>query len=366
MVIWGNFMKIGIIPPATKTGENRYFINLVNGVKKRTDIQIDLLNNWALNIPTKRMFIGSLRIKKIAESKGLSILHNTDNLGPFLLNKKLQNINIISTVHDIAPVILPNLYSPIMKFHFKTILPRLISNSNHVITVSNSTKDDLLSYFKVDESKISVIPLGIDSSFFYRRNLNEEILNKYNIKGNYILYIGTDNIRKNLKNLLLSFFEIFTKIPHNLVLVGPINKQSIIKMIKDSPHSYNSKSELLNRIILPGFVDQADLPYIYSSASLFILPSLYEGFGFPPLESMACEVPVIVSNNSSLKEVVQDAGLYVDNPLDPKEISEKILSLLSDEYLQKDLIKKGLIQSKKYRWDKTVECTINVYKKLSE
>lgn len=360
-------MRIGVIPPATKTGENRYFLNLVDGIKKRSaDIQIDVLNNWALNSPTKRMFLGSLDIKKIAESKRLSILHNTDNLGPFLLPKKLQNINTISTVHDIAPVVLPYLYSPIMKFHFKNILPKLISNSNQVITVSNSTKDDLLSYFKVDESKISVIPLGIDSSFFYRRALKEEILNKYNIKGNYILYIGTDNVRKNLKNLLLSFFEIFTKITHNLVLVGPINKQSINKMIEDSPYSHNSKRELLNRIVLSGFVDQEDLPYIYSSASLFILPSLYEGFGFPPLEAMACEVPVVVSNNSSLKEVVQDAGLYIENPLDVNEISEKILSLLSNESLQKDLIKKGLIQSKKYRWENTVDNTIRIYKELSE
>lgn len=360
-------MKIGVIPPATKTGESRYFMNLVHGIERSSiDIEVDILTNWALKIPTKRMFIGSLLIGKLVEDKGLSILHNTDNLGPFLMNKKLKNVKAISTVHDIAPVIFPDLYNPVMRFHFKNILPRLVSNSHHVITVSNSTKNDLLSHFNVDESKISVIPLGIDLSFFYRRNLKEEVLNKYNIKGNYILYIGTDNIRKNLKNLLLSFFEIFTKIPHNLVLVGPINKQYIIKIVEDNFNKDIKRKKIFDRLILAGFVDQKDLPYIYSSASLFILPSLYEGFGFPPLEAMACEVPVIVSNNSSLKEVVQDAGLYIDNPLDPKEISEKILSLLYDESLQKDLIKKGLIQSKKYRWDKTVECTINVYKKLNE
>lgn len=360
-------MRIGIIPPATKTGESRYFRNLVEGIeKKAVNIDINILNNWALEIPTKRMFIGSFLITKIAESERLSILHNTDNLGPFLLKKKLHNLKTISTVHDIAPVILPQIHSPIMKFHFKNVLPILISNSNHIIAVSSSTKDDLLSYFKVDESKISVIYSGIDSSCFYRRDLKEEILIKYNIRGNYILYIGTDNTRKNLKNLLFSFFEIFNEIPHNLVLVGPINKQNIIKIINDYLNSDNSKSAILNRIILVGFVEQEDLPYIYSSASLFILPSLYEGFGFPPLEAMACEVPVIVSNNSSFPEVVKDAGLYLENPLDPKEISEKILCVLSDEKLQKDLIRKGLEISKKYSWDKTVEDTIAVYNKLSE
>lgn len=363
----GQIMRIGIIPPATKTGENRYFENLVNGIEKNpADVEIDILKDWSLECPTKRIFIGSFFIQKIVGSKGLSILHNTDNLGPYFLNKKLKNIRTISTVHDIAPVVLPQIHSPLIKFHFKKILPRLIYNSNHVITVSNSTKEDLLSYFKVDESKISVIPLGIDSSLFYRRDLDEEILKKYDINGKYILYIGSDNIRKNLKNLLLSFFRIFNEIPHNLVLVGPINKQNIITMIEDNLHQDNLKSTLFNRIILPGFVDQEDLPYIYSSASLLIFPSLYEGFGFPPLEAMACEVPVIVSNNSSLKEVVQDAGLYLENPLDPLEISEKILSLLSNERLQKNLIRKGLIQSKKYRWSKTVETTINIYNELSE
>ena len=360
-------MKVGIIPPATKTGENRYFVNLVNGIEEgSTDIQIDILDNWALNIPTKKMFIGSLMIKRIVKNKELSIIHNTDNLGPFLLKRKIQNIKMISTVHDIAPVILPQIYNPLMELHFKNILPRLISNSDHMITVSNSTKNDLLSYFKINESKISVIPLGIDSSFFFRRDLKQEILRKYKIQGNYILYIGTDSVRKNLKNMLLGFLKILNEIPHNLVLVGPINKQSILKIIDHNVHSDNSKSKLLNRIILSGFVDQEDLPYVYSSSSLFILPSLYEGFGFPPLEAMACEVPVIVSNNSSLKEMIQDAGLYIDNPLDPTEISEKILDLLSDEKLKKDLIKKGLTQSKKYSWDKTVKNTINVYKELSE
>lgn len=359
-------VKIGIIPPATNTGESRYFNNLIDGIgKRRTNVDMHILNNWTLNNPSRKIFIGSLFIKKIAEKEELSLLHNTDNLGPFLL-KNLKKTKVISTVHDIAPVTLPQIHNSIIKFHFKTILPILISNSDKIITDSNSTKEDLLSFFNVDESKVNVIPLGIDSSYFYRRELNNKILDKYNIKRNYILYIGTDNTRKNLNNLLLSFFEIFKKIPHNLVLVGPINKQKIIEFIEKNLHSNYSKNEVLNRIILSGFVDQEDLPYIYSSASLFILPSIYEGFGFPPLEAMACQVPVIISNNSCLNEVVQDAGLYIENPLDPKEISEKILCLINDEKLQRNFIRRGLVVSKKYSWDKTVESTVNLYKELVE
>lgn len=359
-------MRIGIIPPVTNTGENRYFLNLVNGIEKRSEnINIDILSNWALGAPTVRALIGSFIIDKTAEDRRISVLHNTDNIGPFLI-KKNAKIKRISTVHDIAPVIFPEIHNPIIKFHFKRILPILLSNSDHIITVSNSTKEDLVSFFNMDESKISVIPSGIDQTFFKKKDLNKKVLNKYNIRGKYILYIGTDNKRKNLKNLLLSFFEIYKDIPHNLLLVGPINKDYIMKLIKDNVYSDDLKSKILNRIILSGFVDQQDLPFIYSSASLFVLPSLYEGFGFPPLEAMACEVPVIISKNSSLKELIQDSGLYIENPLDPTEISEKILFILSNDNLQKKLVKKGLIQSKKYSWDKTVEDTINIYKELSE
>jgi glycosyltransferase involved in cell wall biosynthesis len=354
-------MKIGLIPPATRTGEGRYSDYLINGLKEN-GINIEILNNPLLiNRPNIKIFMGSFLIKRIIKNRDISIIHNLDNLGPFLI--KNNKIKSILTVHDISPVILPQIHSSIMNFNFKWILPKLIDNCDSIIAISKSTKNDLISKFGVENEKINVVPLGIDNSIFYSRPSSDNILKKYGINHNYLIYVGGDNPRKNLKNLISAFIAIFQDIPHDLVLIGPINKKNLVKIIKSHSH-LNSCGTILNRIIIPGYVDIEDLPILYSSASALVFPSLYEGFGFTPLEAMACGTPVIVSDNSSIREVVGDVGVYIDNPLDSHEISDKIISVIENNQLMSKLRKNGFIQAQKFSLDLTINKTLKVYNNL--
>jgi len=353
-------MKVGIIEPITRTGEHRYSQYLVEGLREN-GVHIQILNNFILNKPRRKVFIGSILLKKIIERENVSILHNLDNLGPYLFKHPNTKTKFILTVLDIAPVVLPHIHNPIIKFDFKRVLPKLISNSDYIITPSHSTKNDLVSKFGVDKNKVGVVPMGIDKSIFYPRVPEDEVIKKYAIYGKYILYVGGDNPRKNLKNLILSYCEISNKVPYNLVLTGPIDKRKVRKIISNCRYLEGSKDRLLSRIIMPGYINDEDLPIIYSTADVFVFPSLYEGFGFPPLEAMACGVPVIVSYNSSLREIVEEAGIYIHNPLDPAGISRNILKVLEDEKLKEELIEKGLNQVKKFNWKKTVGATLEIY-----
>ncbi len=357
-------MKIGIIPTTTQTGERRYNDYLIKGLEERC-IDFEVLNHKILKSSNIRVFLGSFMLKRILKKKNLSILHNIDNLGPFVVRSDKNTKNIL-TVHDIAPVLFPHLHGYITRLDFEVILPRLIKNSDSIITVSYSTKDDLMSKFGIEEKKLNVIHLGVDNSFFTPKLPQKDILAKYGINKEYLLFVGNANPRKNLNNLILAFSKIFDEIPHDLVLIGPINRENLIKFILDDDKFDGIRERFLERIITPGYADYEDLPFLYSGASSFVFPSFYEGFGLPPLEAMACGTPVISSNNSSLKEVVGKAGILIDDPFNLNEISEKILYMLENSKLQKKLKNKGLTQVEKFSWDKTVEKTIDVYESMSD
>lgn len=172
--------------------------------------------------------------------------------------------------------------------------------------------------------------------------------------------MGNDNPRKNLKNLILAYGNSLDNLSQDLVLVGSIDRASLTRFVIN--HFPNSGHKVLDRLVLPGYVDNSDLPLIYSGASCFLFPSLYEGFGFPPLEAMDCGIPVIVSDNSSLPEVVGEAGVFIKNPLDPDEIANSIHKVLDDKKLQAKLKIKGLKQVQKFRWDETAAQTLKLYR----
>lgn len=354
-------IKIGIIPPRTSTGEYRYSKYLINGLIKR-NFNVEIINNKFFRSPNVKIFLGSYIINRIIKNTQVNIIHNLDNLGPYLFNNNNNKIERVLTVHDIAPIILPSIYNKIVKYNFNNILPRIITNSDLIIVPSYSTKNDLLSYFNLEGNKIHVIPMGIDLSVFYPRSVDPNILFRYGINNKYILYVGTNNPRKNLKNLILAFLKIADKIPHDLVLIGPMNKVDVDRIIDAQ---YSSCSDyVLKRIVIPGYVDGTDLPVIYSGASVFVFPSLYEGFGLPPLEAMACGTPVILSSNSSLTEVAGDKGVYINNPYDFNEIATHILQVINNEKLRNRLIQNGMMRAKQFSWEKTIDKTCQSYKSL--
>jgi len=272
----------------------------------------------------------------------------------------------VLTVHDIAPVMLPEYYTRvvpdrILRFDFAVVLPKLIENCDLIIVDSYSTMTDLIAKFGVLKEKLTVIHLGVDTSFFHPHSDCSQVKRKYNLRRSYLLYVGDDGSRKNLKTLISAYASIFQEIPNDLVLIGPISENKIRGYINSSDLPSHVKKEAQRRITVLGYVAYEDLPRIYGAATALIFPSLYEGFGLPPLEAMACNAPVVLSDNSSLREVAGDAGLYINDPLNSADISGKILEIITDESLRESLRSKGSTQAHRFSWETTVQKTINAY-----
>jgi glycosyltransferase involved in cell wall biosynthesis len=361
-------MRVAIIPPTGKTGEWTLYRQLIRGLRER-GVDVKILHHFALNRPNTKVFLGSLLLKLLLRDNSISIVHNVDNLGPFLFRHKDLRIKKVLTVHDISPVMLPPHYERIVRdrifrFDFTTVLPKLVENTDLTIVDSYSTMTDLIAKFGVSREKLTVVHPGVDTSFFHPRTDCSQVLNKHGLRHNFLLYVGNDTPRKNLKTLVRAYVSIFRAITEDLVLIGPISKNKIRAYINLSDLPIHLKKEAQERIILPGYVARDDLPSIYSAATALIFPSLYEGFGLPPLEAMACNSPVVLSNNSSLREVAGEAGLYIDNPLDPEDISGNILDVVNNESLRQSLRSRGCEQADRFSWEAAVQKTINAYNSI--
>lgn len=269
---------------------------------------------------------------------------------------------LVVTIHDLIPYFLPEMVRPSFLKRFTTEMPVIVERADRIITVSATSKQDIINIFKVNPEKIVAIPSAPTSA--YRPLPKSETKNwlrkTYGIKKPYILYIGGLNPRKNVAELIYAYAKIRRILPgsQTLVILGPEGKH--LSKLRLLGEALNITSE---ELIFPGFIDSSELPRFYNGADLFVYPSLYEGFGLPPIEAMACGTPVITSNVSSLPEVVGEAALTV-NPYDTLGLAETILKVLSDEALRTELSQKGRQHSQKYNWDAIAEQILQVYREV--
>ena len=266
---------------------------------------------------------------------------------------------IITTLHDIIPSKLPETVSnSYLKIYYEQIY-YILEKSHTIITVSNFSKNDIATTFNINRDKIHVTYLA-PSRIYYPidKNFSRSILRKnYHIDFNYILYIGSFSPRKNILGLIEAFSLIHKKNPLiKLLIVGSKGKSYELYLNK------SMKLNLENKVIFTDFIQTNHLPYFYNCAKCFIYPSFYEGFGLPPLEAMACGIPVITSNLTSIPEILKDAPIYI-NPYDVYNISETINKVLNDTTLYKTLILNSLTHSKNFSWEKTSYETLNIIKK---
>lgn len=235
-------------------------------------------------------------------------------------------------------------------------------NSSQIITISESSKKDIVDSYRVGNSKVIVSYPGYDKELFYPRNDRKQvvkILDKYKITSDYVIYIGTIQPRKNLERLIEAFKEIENL---KLVIVGKTTGQGrqgwMFEQILNKPKELG----ISNKVIFTGFAPTEDIPYLLTGAKAYVLPSLWEGFGIPVVEAMACGTPVIVSRVSSLPEVVEDAGLQID-PYSILDIKNAILKIVKDRELAQALSKKGLVRARQFSWDKMAEKVLEVLEK---
>ncbi len=286
---------------------------------------------------------------------------------PFFLTLPFRKkFRTVVTVHDLTPFVFPKDFPTGVKGRIKWLLQRNnLRNADAIIADSESSKKDIITYTGIQESKITVVYLAAGEEF--KRIMNEELRinnlrNKYNLPEKFALYVGDVTWNKNLPRLIKAVKK--TNIP--LVMVG----KALLQKEFDKENAWNQdlitiqgliKSD--KRIITVGFVSTEELVLLYNTATVFVIPSLYEGFGLPILDAFLVGCPVITSNVSSMPEVGGKAALYA-NPLDVDDIRGKLKEILEDKYLREELVKKGFEQVKKFSWEKCANETAQVYRNL--
>ena len=277
-----------------------------------------------------------------------------------------QETKLVVTSHDVSFELFPETFSWKQRlWHFLVNFRRLAKRADRIIAVSQSTKDDLVSQYRLPADTITVIPSGIGAQFYlFNRNDSElmRVKEKYHLPYRFILYLGTFEPRKNIIAIIRAY-EALMQLHHpalhkyELVLAGAAGwkSQDVYDAIAVSPYQ--------EKIRLPGFIEDGDKAVLYNLASVFVYPSLYEGFGFPPLEAMACGVPVITAHSSSLPEVVGAAGIMVD-PYQPDELFQALKNVLLDPTLCHALRQSGLKQKEHFTWKKSAALTRELFMSL--
>lgn len=264
---------------------------------------------------------------------------------PFMPNGKL-----LVTIHDVFHLANPQFVSRLQKMYANVFFNRIKGKAEKIITVSNFTKCELMKYKNIHEDKMIPVYNGVEPGWFMIPS-EEKVHSKP-----YILYVGNVKPHKNLKSLVKAFEKIKDKISHDLVIVG--KKEGFI--VGDDEVT-KIATTLGDRVYFTGYIDDDMLMQYYAQADVFVFPSMYEGFGLPPLEAMAAGCPTIVSNRASIPEICKEASLYCD-PLDIDKMAETILSLIADDELKASLIVKGKEVAKQFSWEKSAEETIDVIK----
>lgn len=293
-------------------------------------------------------------IKDFKREGGELFFAPTSYLIPALLPKTIKSV---MTVHDLIAFRYPLQHHRKSMILEQLFLKKALKRATRALVPSQNTKKDLMRLFHYEEERIAVAPLGVDEKFFEKTDHKLQTIN-YKLPKEFILTVGGLEPRKNISRLVDAFINVILKQTQDdlkLVVVGGRGWQSKKLRQKIAAHR--------DRIIHIENCRPEDLPAFYRAAKIFVFPSLYEGFGLPPLEAMASGCPVICSNASSLPEVCGDAALFI-HPENTQEIAAAIEKLLHDEKLRAELIQKGLVQTKKFSWQKTAETTLKVFNSL--
>ena len=284
----------------------------------------------------------------------VDIFHSSDWIQPPI---KSDTTKKVTTIHDMVAYLFPaSLHSKIVATQ-KRRLSRVKKEVDVIIADSYATSEDLIKFLEIPEEKIKVIYLAASLDFKPQdEDKIKGVVEKYKIKKPYILSVATQEPRKNIQKLLDVFGKIsLERTNFNLVLVGK--------------HGWGKEPDLSNSgledsVIYTGFVDQKDLPALYSGCRVFVYPSLYEGFGLPILEAMACGAPVITSNNSSMAEIAKDAAILVDprSETQLKRAIEMVLDLNLENYQK--MVRASLSRAQQYTWTKTAKETLKIYEEV--
>ncbi len=285
---------------------------------------------------------------------GVDVYHSPHGMG--LPDSSRLHCPCLMTLHDIILVSLArDYYGSTWAKVFKRRLLDKVRSVDHVITVSQYSRNEILDWSGIDPSNVSVIYLGISNRFgpVTDPRVMERVRHRYNLLGRFILYIGSTEPRKNMRRAIEAF-NIFKKkhADYHLVMAGVSYKYISLQKTLEGLD--------LDRVLFSGYVEDVDLPALYSMADLLFFPSLYEGFGLPPLEAMACGTPVVTSDISSIPEIVGDAAILI-NPHDPEHMANGLEKVVSSNSTRLALMKNGKKHVLNFDWQKTAIQTRELY-----
>jgi len=298
-----------------------------------------------------------VQLPRAAKKNKLQLLHCTANTAPLS-----SPAPMIVTLHDIIYLekvdFKGTAYQNIGNLYRRFVVPKIVKKANLILTVSQFEKENIVSRLQLPEEKVQVLYNGVSPQFTnnHSKEAIEAFRKKYKLPQHYIMFLGNTAPKKNTPNVIKAFVDycLSQKSDIQLVLLD-YKKELVVKILEEL-----KQPGLINRFVFPGYVPHHEIPLMYNAATLFLYPSLRESFGLPILEAMACGVPVITSNSSSMPEIADDAALLV-NPFDYKELAAGMEQLLSDENLRRDYTKKGLERAKQFTWKASAEKLLSIY-----
>jgi glycosyltransferase involved in cell wall biosynthesis len=379
-------MYIAIDTLAAKSfhhGTGVYVFNLVNRLIKIGSEHNFLLYLTRQNVDyfinsnnTKRIFITSNRPFRIAwenlvlpftlPKQGVSVFWGPTNFLP-----TVKFCGYVVTIHDMTAIAFPEYLPTVRRFHYRNSIINSCRFADRIITISEQLKNEIIQYLKVPEGKITVIYNGLDELFinqlkteqFAMKNISPQLKEKYSLPDSYIFTLSVLEPKKNISNLVRAYAQLKTKYQQN----------NLPKLVIGGSKEYGwrnreffqtvEESKLQDKVIFSGMIDHKDLPAIYQAASLFVLPSIHEGFGLPVIEAMACGTPVVTSNTSCLPEIAGNAAILA-NPYDPNDIAQAIEQGLYNKDLRREMIQKGRINALRFSWDIAAEKILKVFEEV--
>ncbi|MGC2697265.1 MAG: glycosyltransferase family 1 protein [Candidatus Angelobacter sp.] len=356
----------------SRTGTGVYASQLIWELSESPDVTLEVLNGWDMAQEGHGIFARAARsvsrlawnhwyLPHIIQKRRFDVFH-----GPAFITPLPCPCPSVVTIHDVSFRLFPGYFERRWLLYVTSMLPRLLRSVSAVITVSHHAKSDLLSFYDVPSAKVHVVHNGIDHSRFNPGvQLDAAWASSVGLRSGYILHVGELSDRKNLLTLLRAIDLLRAKGTwgqRQLVLAGP---ETPGMTGADEIRETIRRLHLSDIVVSLGRIDHDLLPGLYRCASLFVMPSLYEGFGLPILESMACGIPVVASNTSSLPEVAGDAAIFVP-PKDEHALADAIEQVLDNPRLAAELRAKGLVRAKQFNWQRTAEKTVEVYRSVAK
>jgi glycosyltransferase involved in cell wall biosynthesis len=356
---------------SNSTGTGVYAARLSQHLANRNDLTFEVLNGW--DTFSERSGVSSRALRTIAKllwthaylpallwKRNFSVLHAPAFIAPIA-----SPCPTVITVHDITYLLHPSHFAGWWVAYMKSVMPLAVKSSAAIICGSEYSKQDIVRAYGIPSDRVQVVPYGIDHSRFHPDvTLDPQWAKQLGIREGYILHVGLFSQRKNIPVLLQAIARLRSKGTwgnRQLVLAG-----SEVSGITGAAEIYDTikQLELTESVILTGHAPDEHIPGLYANAAALVMPSLYEGFGFPILESMAVGTPVVASNSSSLPEVAGDAAILVP-PQDVGALAEAIKDVIENRTIAEDLRRKGLIRASQFSWERTAEQTVAVYRAVA-